>query len=120
MKKVGARIKARREQLGMTVLELAEKIGVREATAFRYETGQIKNIKYDRLSKIAEALQVTPGYLLGLETKKIPLSDYPELKQFDVAQKGWIEVIKTAEDNKLTPEEVKEIIDLFIRMSKKR
>lgn len=59
------RIKARRKTLNITLLELAEHIGVKEATMQRYESGEIKSIPYDNIVKIAEYLNCTPQYLMG-------------------------------------------------------
>lgn len=62
------RIKSRRLELGLTLAELAEKIGVRDATIQRYESGEIKNIKRSTVVKLAEALKTTPAYLMGWES----------------------------------------------------
>ena len=63
----GSRIKAKRIEKGYTLLEVANKLGIREATMQRYESGTIKNIKYDTMSKLAEILDTTPAYLSGWE-----------------------------------------------------
>lgn len=63
------RIKNIRKQKGITLKELAEHIGVKEATMQRYESGNgIKTIPYDTLTSIASYLEVDPQYLLGWET----------------------------------------------------
>ena len=62
---INENIKKRRNQLGITLLELAELIGVREATVQRYESGNIKNIKHKTIVNIANALKTTPAYLMG-------------------------------------------------------
>ncbi len=59
------RIKSRRKLLNKTLLELAEYIGVKEATMQRYESGEIKSIPYDNIVLIAECLNCTPQYLMG-------------------------------------------------------
>lgn len=59
------RIKNRRKLLNKTLLELAEYIGVKEATMQRYESGEIKSIPYDNIVLIAECLGCTPQYLMG-------------------------------------------------------
>ena len=71
---IGVNIKNRRNQLGITLLELAEAIGVREATVQRYESGSIKNIKHETIINIANALKTTPAYLMGWsdDTKNQP------------------------------------------------
>ncbi len=59
------RIKSRRKLLNKTLLELAEHIGVKEATMQRYESGEIKSIPYDNIVSIADCLNCTPQYLMG-------------------------------------------------------
>lgn len=64
------RIRARRKELGLTLLQLAEKTGVREATVQRWESGNIKTIKYETMELLAHALNCTPQYLMGWDEKK--------------------------------------------------
>lgn len=59
------RIKSRRLQLGYTLLYIAEQLGVKEATAQRYESGDIKNIKHETIVSLAEILKCSPAYLMG-------------------------------------------------------
>ena len=65
MNDIGARIKARRKQLGCSAERLAEMIGVSPATIYRYEKNEISNMGADKLRPIAEALGTTPGALMG-------------------------------------------------------
>lgn len=66
------RIKERRLALGMTLAQLAELTGVKEATAQRWESGSIKTIKYDTIEALAEILHCTPQYLMGWEAENEP------------------------------------------------
>lgn len=61
---LGDRIKQAREARGLTMLQLAERVGVREATVSRYESGGIKNLPQSRLVAIAKALGVDSNYLM--------------------------------------------------------
>ena len=54
------KIKERRKQLGLTMLEVAQKIGVSEATVSRWESGNIANMKRDKIAKLAEILEMNP------------------------------------------------------------
>lgn len=65
MVSVNDRIKQRRNSLGLTLLEVAEKLGVKEATAQRYESGAIKSIKHETIVKLADILKCDPAYLMG-------------------------------------------------------
>lgn len=62
---IGKRIKHIREKRGVTLLQVAEFLDVTEATVQRYESGNIKNLKLDSITKIAEFLNVNPSYLMG-------------------------------------------------------
>lgn len=59
------RIKQRRLSLNLTLLYVAECLGVKEATAQRYESGEIKNIKHETIVRLAEILNCSPAYLMG-------------------------------------------------------
>lgn len=71
---VGERIKFRRKQLGITADTLAEKVGVSRSTVFRWEKGDIEKVPGDTLVPIANALSVTPAYLMGWEDPSPALS----------------------------------------------
>ena len=64
---LGQRIKAIREQQHMTLAQVAEKVGVAEATIQRYESGEIRNPPQTRIAAIAEALGVSASTLMGWE-----------------------------------------------------
>lgn len=73
------RIKSTRLNRGITLKELAIKLGVKEATAQRYESGEIKNIKHETVVSIADALDVSPSYLMGWDDDPSPKSETAEL-----------------------------------------
>lgn len=62
---VGKRIKYARDLRNKTLLEVAEFLGVSEATVQRYESGNIKNLKLDTITDIAKFLKINPAYLMG-------------------------------------------------------
>lgn len=61
------RIKQRRLALNFTLLYVAEQLGVKEATVQRYESGDIKNIKHETITQLANILKCSPAYLMGWE-----------------------------------------------------
>lgn len=76
MSEIKDRIKERRLALGLTMLDVAKKLGVQETTVQRYESGAIKNIKHETIVKLAKILNCTPAYLMGWEeTESTPASD---------------------------------------------
>lgn len=70
-------MRERRKELGLTMKEIADKIGVQEATYQRYESGVVKNIPYDKITAIADILNCRPQDLLnnGKDEDNIILTD---------------------------------------------
>lgn len=62
---IGNRIAERRSQLGLTMDDVAQKIGVAKSTIQRYEKGQIQKIKLPVIESIAAALSVNPDWIIG-------------------------------------------------------
>jgi transcriptional regulator with XRE-family HTH domain len=62
-KLIGARLAARRKELGLTQAELAEKLGIEKESVSRLETGVISP-SLGRLSTLAEALDFSMDNLL--------------------------------------------------------
>lgn len=68
--KIGERIRQRRKFLGLSVDELAEKLGKNRATVYRYESSDIEKLPTTVLEPLADALKTTPAYLMGWEDDK--------------------------------------------------
>ncbi len=83
-------IRNRRLELGLTMLDVAKKVGVSEGTVSRWESGDIANMKRDKIVSLAKALNLSPAIIMGweddtatqipqypniypIETKKFPL-----------------------------------------------
>lgn len=58
------RIKNRRLELGLTLLDVAKIVNVSEATVSRWESGNIENMRLDKINMLAKALQITPSKLM--------------------------------------------------------
>lgn len=69
---IGDRIKQKRIELGWTLKDVANELGVKEATAQRYESGHIKTLKQETISKIAGIFKVNPAWLMGWEGSELP------------------------------------------------
>ena len=60
------RFKELRKDKGLSAVDLAGKLGVRDSTIIRWENG-VMLPRIDQLVKICLFFRVSPGYLLGLE-----------------------------------------------------
>ena len=58
-------IRARRKELGLTLEEVGQIVGVSKTTIQRWESGEIKNQRRDKIVKLDQALQTTPAQLMG-------------------------------------------------------
>ena len=58
-------IKSRRLELGLSMKELADKVNVSEGTISRWESGEIANMRRDKIVLLANALSVSPGVIMG-------------------------------------------------------
>lgn len=62
---LGARIKQLRMERGMTLEQVGDRVGVGKSTVRKWECGQIANMRQDKITLLAKALNVSPGYLMG-------------------------------------------------------
>ena len=64
---VGDRIRKKREMIGMSQTELAEKLNISKQTLYKYEKNIITNIPSNKIEEIANILNVSESYLMGWE-----------------------------------------------------
>ena len=76
MTELSAVLKRRRKELGLTLAQIADEMGVAEATVQRWESGNIKSIRYEKIGRLADVLKVHPASLMGW--KNTPEEDMPE------------------------------------------
>ena len=69
---IGDRIKARREELGLPLEAVANKLKVHRSTIMRYESGETQRIALSTIDKLAEVLETTTEQLMQWETKPAP------------------------------------------------
>lgn len=87
---IGSRIKERRKSLGLSVDDIAERLGKNRATVYRYESDDIENLPSTVLEPLAKALKTTPAHLMGW-SEDTTTSTVP----FDVFSVPSVEPIKT-------------------------
>lgn len=82
-------LKDRRLELGLTLEDIAKKVNVSPATISRWESGDIANMRRDRIVALAGALQISPAVIMGWDIdshipsgthrpkfKKVPMLGY--------------------------------------------
>lgn len=94
------RIKERRQALDLSVDELADKLGKNRATVYRYESQAIENLPAKVLAPLAQALETTPGYLMGWTDDPYDYDGDPDGRIAsipDSQRRAWLELGLTNE-----------------------
>lgn len=63
-------LKARRLEKDLTLDEVAHMVGVSAPTISRWESGDIANMRRDKIVKLAQALDMSPAVIMGWEDKE--------------------------------------------------
>ena len=66
------KIRSLRTEMGATLEQIGNEVGVSKATVKRWESGEIANIRRDKIYKLAQALHTTPAYLMGWDDEQPP------------------------------------------------
>lgn len=69
---IGDRIKMLRTQQGLTLEEVGNRVGVGKSTVRKWESGQIANMRRDKIALLADALGVSAAYLMGWKEEAAP------------------------------------------------
>ncbi len=69
-------IKNRRLQLGLTLEEVGNAVGVSKTTVQRWESGNISNLRRDKIAKLAKVLDLNPVTLVGIEQPNTNQNDF--------------------------------------------
>ena len=96
---IGERIRSAREQLGLTLKEVADGVGVSFQSVQQWEDGT-SSPKKTRLNNLAKVLETTPEWLIfgaGHASKKdvVETSDFINSPEFIILMRGaYLEAIK--------------------------
>lgn len=105
----GKRIKLKREELDLTLEDLAKKLGVNRSTVYRYECGAIEKMPISILRPIADALGVTPAYLMGWDDVDDVMTVQKEATEYQImVEKYAIELI----EKRLTEKQLKYLMKI--------
>ena len=75
---INERLKAKREELGLTLEDVGQSVGVGKSTVRKWETGYIKNIGYDNLCALSQTLHIPLAALFSeheLSTSSIEVAE---------------------------------------------
>lgn len=93
-------IKKRRKELRLTMKEVADAVGVSEATVSRWESGNIANMGRDKIALLSKVLKISPGLIAGYDE-----SDIEQLSDAELDNQ-IIEVF-----NRLSEQKQKQVLD---------
>lgn len=131
-------IRQKRIALGMTMKEVADKVGVSEGTISRWESGEIANMKRGAIASLAKVLQLSPNSIMGWDDDEqesaAPASDnLPDLTpkdereimhlMDDMKEKLMQEEGLMFDGHPASPESIQSILDAMqigMEMAKKR
>lgn len=67
MNTMGKRIYMKRTENGMTMKQLADKLGVQTSAINKYEKGSVENIKRKTIEDMAKIFGCSPSWLMGFD-----------------------------------------------------
>lgn len=105
------RIKALRQEKGLTLEQVAEVVGVGKSTVRKWETGMIANMRRDKIADLAKALGTTPAYLMGWKEEDVEKESSPSELQLTEGEKTMLELFR------LIPEDKQQLVLQMIRVA---
>ena len=85
----GERIRKKREEKGLSLQDIAEKLAVNRSSVMRWENGETSRIKLPVIEKLAQILKTTPQYLMGYDD-----DDKPQTRFCSAGDACFLPVIK--------------------------
>ncbi len=82
------KLKKRRLDLGLTLEQVADHCGVNSSTVARWESGEIENMRRDKIEKYAQALQVSPAVIMGWDVRPAASNLSKEERDLVAAMRG--------------------------------
>lgn len=127
---IGEKIKIRRKELNMTQKQLAEAVGITEATLSRYENNQ-RIPSAEILKKIAETLRIGLDYFAD-DKDFVRIQEHTDIminSKNDIAEsiEGWLKNLSISEDepvfngqpvNEETKQYLKDSFEIILKYAK--
>lgn len=92
--------------------QVAEAVGVSEATVSRWESGHIANMRRDRINNYAKALRVDPNFIMTGERKAASILDIPGIIPLEPMDRIPLLGAIACGDPILAQENIEDYIDL--------
>ena len=99
---IGEKLKALRLERGLTLEELGNMVGIGKSTVRKWESGQIANMRRDKISALAKALGVPPTTFIDMNDEEKPA---PAVKP-DPERERFLSIIQ-----QLSPEDRQRLFD---------
>ena len=103
------RIKALRQEKGLTLEQVADIVGVGKSTVRKWETGMIANMRRDKIADLAKALGTTPAYLMGWKEEDTKKEESPSEPQLTEGEKVLVDLFRKV------PEDQQQLVLQMIR-----
>lgn len=81
MAEFGTRLARIREDAGFTQSSLARAVGLSQSAISQIESGE-RNPTYDTMRSLAEAMNLTPAYLVGGEPEQLQAHELAHFRQY--------------------------------------
>ena len=91
---IGKIIRDRRKELGLLQSEVATSVGVTEGTISRWESGDIGNMRRDRIYKLAKVLQLNPAEIMGFTEQELRSFEEGDLLAYASTDPDAIELLE--------------------------
>lgn len=105
----GFKLKNLRLSQGLTLEEVGNAVGVGKSTVRKWETGDIANMRRDKIAKLASALHTTPAYIMGWTDDPNPVIEKPAPIAESELDNALIKMLVS-----LTPSELMQV-DAFVQ-----
>ena len=116
-------LKNRRLELGLTMKQIADAVGVSEGTVSRWESGKIADMRRDKIVAYAKALKLSPSIIMGWDEpvkdestgKRYYFDDTTAAKAQELFENSDMRILFDAAQGS-TPEDLQMAADLLKRL----
>ena len=108
---MGKKLREQRVKCNLTQRDVANAVGVTEATVSRWESGHIDNMRRDKIADLARVLRVSPLFIMGIDNEPPAppaASEKPHRKGVKIPVLGYVRagIPMYAEENIIDYEEI--------------